>query len=184
MPPDWTDAREASDAYMLGSLLLFLCTGASLQILVFQNTPNPFKPGVWMGAFDQVYTALQAIQPATAPAWVALEQVRDPGNLGTMLRTGDAVGAVPDCGVAETEAAIAAANAAWPEWRRRTAVERAALLEAWHALVLANLDDLARIMSAEQGKPFPEAQGEIRYAATFIKWFAEEGRRIGGRNVP
>ena len=98
--------------------------------------------------------------------------------------TGDAVGAVPDCGVAETEAAIAAANAAWPEWRRRTAVERAALLEAWHALVLANLDDLARIMTAEQGKPFPEAQGEIRYAATFIKWFAEEGRRIGGRNVP
>ena len=53
MPPDWTDAREASDAYMLGSLLLFLCTGASLQILVFQNIPNPFKPGVWMGAFDQ-----------------------------------------------------------------------------------------------------------------------------------
>jgi serine/threonine protein kinase len=53
MPPDWTDAREASDAYMLGSLLLFLCTGASLQILVFQNIPNSFKPGVWMGAFDQ-----------------------------------------------------------------------------------------------------------------------------------
>lgn len=98
--------------------------------------------------------------------------------------TGQAVGAVPDCGVVETEAAIAAANAAWPEWRRRTAGERAALLEAWHALVLANLDDLARIMTAEQGKPFPEAQGEIRYAATFIKWFAEEGRRVGGRNVP
>lgn len=98
--------------------------------------------------------------------------------------TGDVIGTVPDCGAAEAEAAIAAAQAAWPEWRRRTANERAALLEAWHALVLANLDDLARIMTAEQGKPLAEAQGEVRYAATFIKWFAEEGRRVGGRNVP
>jgi succinate-semialdehyde dehydrogenase/glutarate-semialdehyde dehydrogenase len=57
------------------------------------------------------------------------------------------------------------------------------VLETWHALVLENLDDLARIMTAEQGKPLPEAQGEIRYASTFIKWFAEEGRRVGGRNV-
>jgi succinate-semialdehyde dehydrogenase/glutarate-semialdehyde dehydrogenase len=76
-----------------------------------------------------------------------------------------------------------AANAAWPAWRARTAGERCALLEAWHALVLANLDDLALIMTAEQGKPLAEAQGEIRYAASFIKWFAEEGRRTGGRNV-
>lgn len=114
-------------------------------------------------------------------AWLAgglpLLEVIDPAS-------GDAVGVVPDCGAAETEAAIAAANAAWPEWRRRTANERAALLEAWHTLVLANLDDLARIMTAEQGKPLTEAQGEIRYAASFIKWFAEEGRRVGGRNVP
>lgn len=98
--------------------------------------------------------------------------------------TGAVIGTVPDCGPAETEAAIAAAQSSWGEWRRRTAGERAALLEAWHALVLANLDDLARIMTAEQGKPLAEAQGEIRYAATFIKWFAEEGRRVGGRNVP
>ncbi|HQS68257.1 MAG: succinate-semialdehyde dehydrogenase (NADP(+)) [Novosphingobium sp. 28-62-57] len=98
--------------------------------------------------------------------------------------TGEVVGTVPECGTGETEAAIAAAQASWPDWRRRTAGERAALLEAWHALVLANLDDLARIMTAEQGKPLAEAQGEIRYAATFIKWFAEEGRRVGGRNVP
>lgn len=97
--------------------------------------------------------------------------------------TGEVIGTVPDCGTAETEAAIAAAQASWPGWRRRTAGERAALLEAWHALVLANLDDLARIMTAEQGKTLAEAQGEIRYAATFIKWFAEEGRRVGGRNV-
>ncbi|MFY7836620.1 MAG: NAD-dependent succinate-semialdehyde dehydrogenase [Novosphingobium sp.] len=114
-------------------------------------------------------------------AWIA-------GTLPTLdvtnPATGDVIGTVPDCGAAEAEAAIAAAEAAWPEWRRRTANERAALLEAWHALVLANVDDLARIMTAEQGKPLAEAQGEIRYAATFIKWFAEEGRRVGGRNVP
>lgn len=96
---------------------------------------------------------------------------------------GALVGRVPDCGEAETEAAIAAADAAWPGWRAMTAGERCALLEAWHAVVLANIDDLARIMTAEQGKPFAEAQGEIRYAATFIKWFAEEGRRTGARNV-
>ena len=98
--------------------------------------------------------------------------------------TGEVIGAVPECGAAETETAIAAAQASWAEWRRHTAGERAALLEAWHALVLANLDDLARIMTAEQGKPLAEAQGEIRYAATFIKWFAEEGRRVGRRNIP
>jgi succinate-semialdehyde dehydrogenase/glutarate-semialdehyde dehydrogenase len=97
--------------------------------------------------------------------------------------TGDPVGQVPDCTGAETEAAIAAASAAWPEWRALTGSGRAVLLERWHALVLANLDDLARILTAEQGKPFAEAQGEIRYAAAFIKWFAEEGRRVGAHNV-
>lgn len=114
-------------------------------------------------------------------AWISGDlpkvEVLDPAS-------GEVVGVVPDCGVAETEAAIAAAEASWAGWRRRTANERAALLEAWHALVLANLDDLARIMTAEQGKPLAESQGEIRYAATFIKWFAEEGRRVGGRNIP
>jgi len=97
--------------------------------------------------------------------------------------TGAAVGHVPDCSTAETGRAIAAAESAWPEWRKRTAHERAALLERWHTLVLDNLDDLARIMTAENGKPYAEAQGEVRYAASFIKWFAEEGRRVGARNV-
>jgi succinate-semialdehyde dehydrogenase/glutarate-semialdehyde dehydrogenase len=96
---------------------------------------------------------------------------------------GSVVGKVPACGAAETEAAIAAASAAWPDWRARTAHERAALVERWHALVIENLPDLARIMTAEQGKPLAEAEGEMRYAASFIKWFAEEGRRVGGRNV-
>ncbi|MEO6715830.1 MAG: NAD-dependent succinate-semialdehyde dehydrogenase [Novosphingobium sp.] len=97
--------------------------------------------------------------------------------------SGAQIGEVPDCSAAETEAAIAAASAAWPQWRGMTAHERAILLERWHALVLDNREDLARILTAEQGKPFAEAQGEIRYAATFIKWFAEEGRRVGGHNV-
>jgi succinate-semialdehyde dehydrogenase/glutarate-semialdehyde dehydrogenase len=97
--------------------------------------------------------------------------------------TGAPVGDVPACGTAETEAAIAAATAAWPEWRAKTGHERAALLENWYRLVLENADDLARIMTAEQGKPLAEAAGEIRYAASFIKWFAEEGRRVGARNV-
>ncbi len=97
--------------------------------------------------------------------------------------TGADIGHVPDCSAAETGRAIAAAEAAWPDWRKRTGHERAALLERWYALVIDNLDDLARIMTAENGKPFAEAQGEIRYAASFIKWFAEEGRRVGTHSV-
>lgn len=69
-------------------------------------------------------------------------------------------------------------------WRRRPAGERAEILERWHALILANAADLAQIMTAEQGKPLTEAEGEIRYAASFVKWFAEEGRRAGGYNIP
>jgi len=98
--------------------------------------------------------------------------------------TGAVIGYVPDCGAEETRAAIAAAEAAFGPWRARTAGERSAILERWHALVLENAADLARIMTAEQGKPLAEAEGEIRYAASFIKWFAEEGRRIAGYTVP
>jgi succinate-semialdehyde dehydrogenase/glutarate-semialdehyde dehydrogenase len=113
--------------------------------------------------------------------WVAAEgrdslDVTDPAS-------GAVIGQVPECGAALTEAAVAAAEAAWPEWRARTAHDRAAIIERWHALVLANEDDLARILTSEQGKPLAEAKGEIRYAASFIKWFAEEGRRVGGRIV-
>ena len=98
--------------------------------------------------------------------------------------TGAVIGTIPDCGEAETQAAIAAAEAAYPAWRARTAADRAALLERWHALVLDNITDLARLMTAEQGKPIAESEGEIRYAATFIKWFAEEARRIDGAIIP
>ncbi|MCW2387321.1 succinate-semialdehyde dehydrogenase/glutarate-semialdehyde dehydrogenase [Sphingobium sp. B11D3B] len=95
-----------------------------------------------------------------------------------------AIGTVPACDDVDTNRAIEAADAALPDWRARTAGERCAILERWHALVMENVDDLARIMTAEQGKPLPEAAGEIRYAATFIKWFAEEGRRVSGHDVP
>lgn len=98
--------------------------------------------------------------------------------------SGTVIGTIPDCGQADTRAAIDAASAAFGPWRARTAGERSAILERWHALVIENVADLARIMTTEQGKPLAEAEGEIRYAATFIKWFAEEGRRISGHDVP
>jgi len=98
--------------------------------------------------------------------------------------TGETLGVVPACGADETQEAIDAAAAALPAWRARTADDRANLLEAWHALLLAAAPDLARIMTAEQGKPLAEAEGEIRYSASFVKWFAAEGRRISGHDMP
>jgi len=98
--------------------------------------------------------------------------------------TGEVIGTIPDCGPAETSDAIEEAERALAAWRVRPAGERAALLERWHALVLQNARDLALIMTLEQGKPVKESGGEIQYAASFIKWFAEEGRRINGYSVP
>ncbi len=94
--------------------------------------------------------------------------------------TGDTVARVPRMGAAEARRAIEAANRAWGPWRRRTAKERAAILRRWNDLMLANADDLAAIMTAEQGKPLAEAKGEVTYAASFIEWFAEEGKRVQG----
>lgn len=94
--------------------------------------------------------------------------------------TGEKLGTVPHMGQAETRRAIEAANAAWPAWRKKTAKERSAILRAWNDLMLANADDLALIMTAEQGKPLAESKGEIAYAASFIEWFAEEGKRVAG----
>ncbi|WP_375575639.1 NADP-dependent succinate-semialdehyde dehydrogenase [Paracidovorax oryzae] len=94
--------------------------------------------------------------------------------------TGESVARVPRMGAAEARRAIEAANRAWGPWRRRTAKERAAILRRWNDLMLANADDLAAIMTAEQGKPLAEARGEVTYAASFIEWFAEEGKRVHG----
>jgi succinate-semialdehyde dehydrogenase / glutarate-semialdehyde dehydrogenase len=98
--------------------------------------------------------------------------------------TGAQIGAVPALGAMETRRAILAAEAAWPAWRALPSSERGRLLEVWHDLMIEHLEDLALIMTLEQGKPLAEARGEIRYGAGFIKWFAEEARRIYGDTVP
>ena len=98
--------------------------------------------------------------------------------------TGATIGTVPDMGAAETRRAIEAANAAWPAWRAKTAKERAGILRKWHDLMIANQEDLAILMTTEQGKPLAESRGEIGYAASFIEWFAEEGRRVYGDTIP
>ena len=98
--------------------------------------------------------------------------------------TGQALGSIPNMGAAETRRAIAAADAALPAWRAKTAAERAKILRRWHELMLANQDDLALIMTSEQGKPLAEAKGEIAYAAAYLEWFAEEGKRAYGEIIP
>ena len=98
--------------------------------------------------------------------------------------TGERLGSVPNMGAEETRRAIAAAQAAQPAWRAKTAKERAAVLRKWHDLMMQHQEDLARIMTAEQGKPLTEARGEIAYAASFLEWFAEEGKRIYGDVIP
>jgi succinate-semialdehyde dehydrogenase/glutarate-semialdehyde dehydrogenase len=115
-------------------------------------------------------------------AWIAAQggktlEVCNPANA-------ELLGTVPDCGATETRTAIEAAAAALPAWRARTAAERAALLRRLHALILANQEDLATLMTAEQGKPLAEARGEIAYAAAFVEWFAEEARRVYGDVIP
>jgi succinate-semialdehyde dehydrogenase/glutarate-semialdehyde dehydrogenase len=94
--------------------------------------------------------------------------------------TGESLGSVPHMGASETRRAIEAANGAWPAWRKKSAKERGAILRQWNDLMLANADDLALIMTAEQGKPLAESKGEIGYAASFIEWFGEEGKRVAG----
>ena len=98
--------------------------------------------------------------------------------------TGQPLGTVPGMGAAETRCAIEGANSAWPAWRAKTARERAAILRKWHDLMMANQEDLATLMTTEQGKPLTESRGEIEYAASFIEWFAEEAKRVYGDTIP
>ena len=98
--------------------------------------------------------------------------------------TGETIGSVPGCGRAETERAIAAAGRAFPQWGAKTARERGRLLHAWHDLIVENIDDLALILTSEQGKPLAEAKGEIMAGCSYIDWFAEEGRRAYGEIIP
>jgi succinate-semialdehyde dehydrogenase/glutarate-semialdehyde dehydrogenase len=130
------------------------------------SNPNPllrseaFVDGAWIGADEDARFA-----------------VTDPA-------TGATLAEVPDLGAAETERAVAAAEAAWPAWRAQTAKERAAVLRRWFDLQLEHQEELARLMTAEQGKPLAEARGEVVYGASFVEWFAEEAKRVYGDTIP
>ncbi len=115
-------------------------------------------------------------------AWVDADSgetvpVTNPAN-------GETLGTIPKMGEAETRRAIEAANKAYPAWRAKTAKERGTILRKWFDLMMANQDDLAVLMTTEQGKPLAEARGEVGYAASFIDWFAEEGKRAYGDTIP
>jgi len=115
-------------------------------------------------------------------AWI---DATDGGTLAvTNPASGAVIGTIPSLGLAETRRTIEAAAAAFPAWAARTAKDRATLLRRWHDLMMANADDLAVLMTAEQGKPLAEAKGEIGYAASYIEWFAEEAKRLYGDMIP
>src|SRR5262245_15493597 len=113
-------------------------------------------------------------------AWVEGHATIDVDNPAT----GETIGTVPKLGRAETRQAIEAAERALPGWRRKTAKERAAIMRRWFELMMANQDDLAKLMTTEQGKPLAESKGETAYAASFLEWFGEEAKRIYGDTIP
>ena len=106
-----------------------------------------------------------------------INEITNPSN-------GKVLGTVPNCGATEAKRAIEAANNAWPKWRSKTSKERALILRRWYELMMENQEDLARLMTAEQGKPLTESIGEIAYAASFVEWFGEEGKRLYGDTIP
>lgn len=112
--------------------------------------------------------------------WIAGQTRFDVLDPSTGIKLAD----VANVGPAQATDAINAANAAWPAWRSKTAKERSIILRKWFDLMMANQDDLARILTAEQGKPYAEAKGEVAYGASFIEWFAEEAKRINGETLP
>ncbi|CAG4887550.1 NAD-dependent succinate-semialdehyde dehydrogenase [Paraburkholderia saeva] len=138
-----------------------------MTIKAFENLKDPtllrtdaFIAGRWQQADDD--STFDVVNPAT----------------------GERIAKVPRMGTQETHRAIEAANAAWPAWRAKTGKERAAILRAWYELMIANADDLALILTTEQGKPLAEAKGEITYAASFLEWFGEEAKRVNGDTIP
>ncbi len=112
--------------------------------------------------------------------WIQGDTRFDVNDPATGLKLAD----VPNLGAAEAQRALDAANTAWPAWRTKTAKQRHAILLKWYELLMAHSDDLARIMTAEQGKPFAEAKGEVSYGASFVEWFAEEAKRVNGETLP
>ncbi|WP_066272070.1 NAD-dependent succinate-semialdehyde dehydrogenase [Hydrogenophaga palleronii] len=112
--------------------------------------------------------------------WVAGRSRFDVLDPATGLKLAD----VANLGPQDAEAAISAANAAWPAWKNKTAKERSNILRKWYDLLMANQDDLGTLMTAEQGKPLAEAKGEVAYGASFVEWFAEEAKRVNGETLP
>ncbi|MDX1423912.1 MAG: NAD-dependent succinate-semialdehyde dehydrogenase, partial [Kiloniellales bacterium] len=115
-------------------------------------------------------------------AWIDADsgetiEVTNPAN-------GEVLGTVPKLGAAETRRAIEAAERAWPAWRAKTGKERANIMRKWYDLMMANQEDLAVLMTLEQGKPLTESRGEIAYGASFVEWFAEEAKRVYGDTIP
>lgn len=104
-------------------------------------------------------------------------EVTNPAN-------GEVIATVPKMGTAETREALEAAQLAQTKWRKMLAKDRGAILRRWFELMMANQEDLARLMTIEQGKPLAEARGEIAYAASFFEWFAEQGKRVNGETIP
>jgi len=98
--------------------------------------------------------------------------------------TGETIAQVADCNAEHTKQAIADAANAWPSWRKKTAAQRSSILRRWYDLIVENTEDLALLMTTEQGKPLAEARGEVRYAASFVEWFAEECKRAYGDIIP
>jgi len=103
--------------------------------------------------------------------------VNNPANLKE-------IGTVPKCGTSETKKAIEAANKAWPDWKAKSARQRSDILRKWFELIIKNKEELAQIMTIEQGKPINESRGEIGYGASFIEWFSEEAKRVYGDTIP
>jgi succinate-semialdehyde dehydrogenase / glutarate-semialdehyde dehydrogenase len=112
--------------------------------------------------------------------WVAGSSRFDVHDPATGLKLAD----VANLGAADAEAAIAAANAAWPAWKNKTAKERSIILRCWYDLLMAHQEDLATLMTAEQGKPLAETRGEVAYGASFVEWYAEEAKRVNGETLP
>lgn len=129
------------------------------------NDPHLFQQRAYLNG-----TWVDALSKATL-------EVTNPAN-------GNVLGTVPNLGVTETHAAIQAAHTAWPQWRNKLAKERATLLRRWYELIMENQEDLAVLMTSEQGKPLPESRGEVAYGASFVEWFSEEAKRVYGDVIP
>ena len=132
--------------------------------------------------FDLKDSSILRTQAFVGGRWVGA----DSGSVTTIHNpaTGKQIVYVPNMGASETRRAIEAAQAAFPAWRLKTGKERSGLLRRWFELIMANQDDLALILTSEQGKPLAEAKGEIAYGASFIEWFAEEAKRVYGETIP